>query len=210
MAKNIPSVREIFSGRGFPFLIVGCSLSVLCVSAFIGVMRFSEKARTEQVLSKQLSDTTFLLSRERRNVAYEKERREEAERSQKEEEERNQRYFAEVPLVVSTPDGKGRLVGFSRLREPNGTAQYSFLVKNGDSEVAVSGSIVNQSGKLAYSDDYSTPSDVRTSGEVLHSKPAPARLRIEFVVTSASSDKNRVGDTFYAAFVLPGSIGGSL
>lgn len=112
------------------------------------------------------------------------------------------KYYLEIPIVVSTFDGKGRLVGFSRLIEANGSAQYSFIVKHEEKDVTVSGVITNTNGKLLYSDDYNTPSDIRTGGEIVHSKPAPNRLNLVFIVTSTSSDHYRIGDTFTASFVL--------
>ena len=171
------------------------------------MIRLAEKEKAEKILTQQLTATVFDLSRERRSVAIAKEKQESIQRQLREEAERNTMYFNDVPLVISTLDGKGRLVGFSRLGDSNGTAQYSFVIKNGSDEVTVTGTITNQSGKLIYSDDYSTPMEFRTSGEVIHGKPNSTRLRLDFVVTSTPSEKYRVGDTFFATFVLPG-VGG--
>jgi hypothetical protein len=63
--------------------------------------------------------------------------------------------------------------------------------------------ITNSNGKLVYSDDYNTPSEIRTSGEILHSKPFSNRLNLVFVVTSSNSMHYRLGDTFAASFVVP-------
>ena len=188
-------------------LMVG--LSILTAGSAVGLYRLYQKAMVEQTLAKQLQTNVFELSRSRQNVESTKQLEEEEKRKQQKEAEAEERYFAEIPLVISTLDGKGRLVGFSRLKDNNGSAQYSFIIKHDDKYETVTGTIVNQGGKYTYTDDYSTSSDVRTSGEITHSRPNSRRLRIDFVVTGSPSDKYRVGDTFFATFVLP-SDGSSL
>ena len=198
---------EFIKKQNLSTLFLFCSLAILGVSSTICLARLAEKEKAEKILAQQLTAIVFDLSRDRRTIAIAKEKEESIQRQFREEAERNDMYFNDVPLVVSTLDGKGKLVGFSRLGESDGTAQYSFLIKNGNDEITVTGTITNQSGKLVYSDDYSTPLEARTGGEVVHGKPKSTRLRLDFVVTSTASDKHRVGDTFYATFVLPGVSG---
>jgi hypothetical protein len=200
-------VSEFVKRPNLSTLFLFCSLAILSVSSTICLIRLAEKEKAEKILTQQLTATVFDLSRERRSVAIAKEKQESIQRQLRQEAERTTMYFNDVPLVISTLDGKGRLVGFSRLGDSNGTAQYSFIIKNGSDAVTVTGTITNQSGKFIYSDDYSTPMEFRTSGEVVHGKPNSTRLRLDFVVTSTPSEKYRVGDTFFATFVLPG-VGG--
>jgi len=221
MSKDI---RLLVKSQKASALVLSCSALVLGISVFVGFLRFTEKLRTEQTLSKQLASTSLLLSKGRRDAALAKEQQEEIQIRKQDEQARakdhqeelqrrildeqikDEKYYSDVPLVVSTLDSKGKLVGFGRLAEPGGSAQYSFVVKNGDGEAVVSGTITNQSGMLVFNDDYSTPDELRTNGEITHSKPNASRLRLDFVVTTGASEKYRVGDTFYAMFVLP-SIG---
>ena len=203
-------LRVLLGRVAFPSIVLGSSILLLGCSVIVGLLKLAYLSSAERILSRQLATSTFELSKERANALAAKEKAEQLQLQKQEELERNARYFEDVPLVVSTLDGKGKLVGFSRLAEQNGSAQYSFLVKNGEGEVGVSGTILNRDGRLTYSDDYSTPSELRTSGEVTHSKSGGSRLRIDFVVTSISSEKFRIGDTFYAEFVLPGSGGESV
>ena len=198
---------EFIKRQNLSTLFLFCSVAFLSISSTICLARLAEREKAEKILAQQLTAIVFDLSRDRRNIAIAKEKEESIQRQIREEAERNAMYFNDVPLVISTLDGKGRLVGFSRLGESNGTAQYSFLIKNGNDEITVTGTITNHSGKFIYSDDYSTPMEARTSGEVVHGKPKSTRLRLDFVVTSTPSDKYRVGDTFFATFVLPGVSG---
>ena len=184
-------------------------LCILTIGSLIGVGRLYQRAMVEKTLVTQLQNNVFELSRSRSDAENTRQQAEEERRKIQQKAEEEERYFSEVPLVISTPDGKGRLVGFSRLKETNGSAQYSFIVKHENEDATVTGTISNQGGKLIYSDDYSTNSAIRTNGEITHSKPNDTRLRIDFVVTGSSSDKYRVGDTFFATFVLPGQ-GGAL
>jgi hypothetical protein len=203
-------LRVLLGRVAFPSIALGSSLLLLGCSVLVGLVKLVYLSTAERTLSRQLATSAFELSKERAATLAAKEKEEQLQLQKQEELERNARYFDDVPLVVSTLDGKGKLVGFARLAQPNGTAQYSFLVKNGDNEAGISGTISNRDGRLTYSDDYSTPSELRTSGEVAHSKSGGSRLRIDFVVTGASSEKFRIGDTFYAEFVLPESPGGSV
>jgi hypothetical protein len=182
-------------------------LCILAFGMFTGVARLYQRVMTERTLVSQLQMNVFELSRTRATAEDTRLQMEEEKRKQEQQAADEISYFSEVPLVISTLDGKGRLVGFSRLRDNNGTAQYSFIINHEEKAETVSGTISNQAGRLTYSDDYSTPSEIRTSGEITHSKPNSTRLRINFVVTASSSEKYRVGDTFYATFVLPSETG---
>lgn len=182
----------------------------LIVSLAIASKRLYDRYLNNKTLSQELVANIFKLSDRRKRIAIAKEREELSQQQIQAEIEKNEKYYNDVPLVVSTSDGKGRLVGFSRLGMQNGAAQYSFLAKDSNGLITISGTITNQSNKLVYSDDYSTPSEYRTSGEIAHSKPNPSRLRIDFVVTSSSSDRFRIGDTFFAEFNLPASNSNSI
>lgn len=197
------------------FYKIGTKSTSFCLTMFlflfaifaIASKRLYDRSLNNKNLSQELASNVFKLSDKRKRITIAKEREELSQQQIQAEIEKNERYYNDVPLVVSTPDGKGRLLGFSRLAMLNGTAQYSFLSKNSDGMVTISGTITNQSNKLVYSDDYSTPSEYRTSGEIAHSKPNPSALRIDFVVTSSSTDRFRIGDTFFAVFNLPTSNG---
>jgi len=197
---------------------IGTKSTSFCLTMFLFLFasfaivgkRLYDRSLNNKTLSQELAANVFKLSDKRKRITIAKEREELSQQQIQAEIEKNQRYYNDVPLVVSTQDGKGRLVGFTRLAMPNGTAQYSFLARNSDGVVTISGTITNQSNKLVYSDDYSTPSEYRTSGEIAHSKPNPSALRIDFVVTSSSTDRFRIGDTFFAVFNLPTSNGKSL
>lgn len=182
----------------------------LFISLAIASKRLYDRYSNNKILSQELAANIFKLSDRRKRITIAKEREKLSQQQTQAEIEQLEKYYNDVPLVVSTSDGKGRLVGFSRLGMPNGAAQYSFLAKNSNGLITISGTITNQSNKLVYSDDYSTPSEYRTSGEIAHSKPSPSKLRIDFVVTSSSSDRFRIGDTFFAEFNLPASNGNSI
>ena len=188
-------------------IALASGLCILAAGIATGATKLYQRAMTEKTLVSQLQTNVFELSRTRSSAEAKRLQQEEEKRRQQQLAEDEINYFSEVPLVISTLDGKGRLVGFSRLKEASGAAQYSFIVKHEDKDETVTGTITNQAGRLTYSDDYSTPSEIRTSGEITHTKPNGTRLRIDFVVTTSSSDKYRVGDTFYATFVLPSEAG---
>jgi len=198
-------IKKFFESDKISSIFCVSMVMLLCSSLIIYSKRFYDGFQNNKKLSQELASNIIKLSDERKRVAIAKEREDLSQQKIQAEIEKKERYYNDVPLLVSTSDGQGRLVGFSRLAMPNGTAQYSFVVKNSDGVVTKSGTITNQSNKLVYSDDYSTPTGLRTSGEIAHSKPTSRTLRIDFVVTSSSTDKFRIGDTFFAVFTLPGS-----
>jgi len=201
--------RNLFVGERMPNIVLGMSLIILASAIGTCLNRMDLMAKTEQALAQQLSTNIFELSKARQDVATAKQQEEQAKFLQKQEEEAEASYYENVPLVISTLDGKGKLVGFKRLNQSNGSAQYSFIIKHEGQDITVSGTITNGGGRLSYSDDYNTQFEVRTSGEITHSKPSPSRLRLEFIVTGSQSNKYRVGDAFFAMFVIPGNGGES-
>jgi hypothetical protein len=199
------TIRKIWKHPALPALTLMGSAFFFAASSYSFLAESRQKLAYVQILDRQLA-ASRLQYEKLRTQAREKQLREQAiQEATATEQQEHRDYYDSVPLVVSTLDGKGKLVGFSRLRESGGTSQYSFQIKIGVEKADVTGTITNAGNQLAYSDDYSTPDQARTSGEVVHSKSRPGRLSLIFVVTSTSSDKYSVGDTFSADFVIPGS-----
>lgn len=197
------TIRKIWKHPSLPVLTLIGSGIFFAASSYSFLAASRQKLAYLQNLDRQLVASELKYEKLRRQ-AREKQLREQAiQEATAAEQQENREYYDSVPLVVSTLDGKGKLVGFSRLRESGGTSQYSFQIKVGVEKADVTGTITNAGNKLTYSDDYSTPDQARTSGEVVHSKSRPGRLSLTFVVTSTSSDKYSVGDTFSAEFVIP-------
>ncbi len=203
-AKKFRTILTKYSGKHFiSNHLLSLSVGLLCLlSVTASGRQFFLGYRYEQILLKQLATKSFQLA----NLKQEIENNIRAEEQQRNKEEQGilmtKNYFESMPLVLSTADGKGRLVGFSRLLENGGQAQYSFQIKHQDEDVNVSGTISNRNNRLEYSDDYNTPYQIRTTGEITHSKNL-TRLHLVYVVTSVNSTELRVGDTFTASFVLP-------
>lgn len=202
--KKLASFKANWSAKKLDLskilLLISAGFFVLVLSGLIYKAYLRE--RNYEILRKQLVPSLYSLSNLRNQIKSAQVEKEAAEIIAENKKNEVSRYFSSVPLVIATLDGKGRLVGFSRLLENGGQAQYSFQIVHEGENVNVSGTITNQAGKLSYSDDYNTNYDVRTGGEITHSKTS-ARLNIVFVVTSTNSKNYRIGDTFTASFVLP-------
>ena len=116
-----------------------------------------------------------------------------------------QEFFNSIPFVSTSYNPTGRLVGFNRLIDQTKTAQYVFAVKNGDSDVEISGIIAYKDGRLYYNDDSSTPYELRTSGEVSFEKLNPFTLQLRFIVLDKGATKHIIGDTMIANFNIGAS-----
>jgi len=204
VSNLLTSINHTFGLRRLKvseLLLLLCAVLFL-TSSTLTIYKLYLRERNNELLRKQLSSNLFSLSNLKGQIKSAQIQREEAAANAERAKNEMLNYFNSVPLVVATLNGKGRLVGFSRLLDNGGQAQYSFqLIHEGES-VNVSGIVTNQNGKLAYADDYNTNYDLRTTGEITHSKNK-GRLHLVFVVTSTNSKNYQIGDTFTASFVLP-------
>ena len=185
-------------------IAIGTAAAMAAISILYCGAQTLEKKMIADTLSKQLTARQFALFQARAQVANQKAQQQASAEAIIQTNKQKQDYFSSVPLVVTTADDKGKLVGFSRLLDKDGKSQYSFKLLVDGNEKTVSGTITNSGDRLVYEDDYSTDSDIRTSGEVIHTKQLGLnRLKLTFIVTASGSNRYSVGDVFTASFVLP-------
>jgi hypothetical protein len=139
-------LSTVFQGANSSIYFFALGCLVFLAGSFFSLYRLYLLSANESFLEKQLTSKVFKLSGMRAKVNEDKKRSVEQKALLEERQAAANRsrdilnnYFDEIPLVITTLNGKGRLVGFGRLIEANSSAQYSFMIKYEDKDVTVSG-----------------------------------------------------------------------